>query len=421
MRKKLLFMVVCGLSCGLLLASYFYHSRSGGTVLSSTNELPSPVSAFKVENVTLNEVATHNQQRIQSAYQLFLSQSAPVSAGVTEFELKYVVKRPNKPDVPASAQIFVPLELAEGPNLLMIYGPGTTGLDDRCAPSTENPFNPTLGNYENQMLTYAAQGITVIMPDYLGFDTQHQLQYYFIAEEEAYSMLSAVLAFFETRPEARQNVSIFLAGYSQGGHSAFAAADYAQQLTPELKIAGVVGHGPTTNVENLLHSNPNLAPYVISAYDDFYPQLEPEKIINAQRLASLNSAEKICADEGFGYDSVALSQMYTSDFFQALEAHQVAERFPQEYSLFSSNNAGRSFSKYPVFLAQGTNDPIVTKDDQDGFVSDLCRRAVPVTYYLYEGLHHFFIRQRSFVDTHTWMKQVAQGAHSSECTTQVHT
>jgi predicted esterase len=333
---------------------------------------------------------------------------------IQKFSMQYQVKRQDQTVASASAVVYIPEGDYTAPVPVIVYGAGTTGLANRCAPSNENPLKPTLGNYENQMISQAAQGSVVVMPNYLGFDTAQQLQHYFIAKKEATSLLSSALALFTiydqqpNTPPIQAN-HIFLAGYSQGGHSAFAAADFQEEMTPEIRISGIIGHGPTPNVSHVLRLNPNLAPYITTAYANSYDDFEPEKIINQSYLDSLNEAERICADEGFGYSSVTPTQMYNQDFLT------VNQTFPEEGKRFEENNVGLRFDNIPVFLAQGTIDPIVTLDDQAQFVEELCQKQIPVQFQIYPEQNHFNIRQISFADTQQWIAQIVQGEQPTNC------
>ena len=60
--------------------------------------------------------------------------------------------------------------------------------------------------------------------------------------------------------------AVFTAGYSQGGHAAFAAADLRPSYAPELPLTGMIGYGATTNVERLLREGPYYAPYIVQSY-----------------------------------------------------------------------------------------------------------------------------------------------------------
>lgn len=178
---------------------------------------------------------------------------------------------------------------------------------------------------------------------------------------------------------------------------------------------GVMWHGPTTNVLHTLRANPNLAPYIMSAYQAYYSEFSPNDMLQPNFFDSLSDAERICADEGFGYNSVTANRMYTADFWESLQQGSVVDMFPDSGQLLAQNAVGDTFIDIPVFIAQGVDDTIVTLDDQNTFVDQMCQRGIHVTYYLYEDQQHFFTRQRSFDDTHQWINAVLSGEYPERC------
>ena len=112
---------------------------------------------------------------------------------------------------------------------VLVFGSGTTGIADAGAPSLEQPEVRRLGWYTANMLAYAAQGFIEIFPDYIGFNDPARPQRYFSKAAEGHVMLDAAraassLASAPGTP-VRAAAKVFAAGYSQGGHAAFSAAD----------------------------------------------------------------------------------------------------------------------------------------------------------------------------------------------------
>jgi hypothetical protein len=110
--------------------------------------------------------------------------------------------------------------------------------------------------YHGFMYEYTAQGLIGVLPNYQGFDDEDQPHPYFVSEFQARALLDAARAaynFFDQSPEvtARPMDAVLMAGYSSGGHAVFAAKDIAASYAPELPFKGVIGHGPTTNIETL--------------------------------------------------------------------------------------------------------------------------------------------------------------------------
>jgi pimeloyl-ACP methyl ester carboxylesterase len=326
---------------------------------------------------------------------------------------------------PISAEVYVPRrgegDRAEFP--LIVYGAGTTGLNSRCAPSREDQRNPDLGNYTNQMIAQASQGYIVALPNYEGLDTESRRRSYFNADLEARTLLATAHVLTAESPAGELPLvgdSVFFGGYSQGGHAAFAAADKAEIYTPDLEIAGVFGHGGTTDISDFLQFNPNLAPYFVYAYREFHPDFPAERMMSARWFARLESAADLCVDEAFQFNSTNGAMMYNREFWVALRADDTDEdlrqRFPELYALFTQNDAGQSYTGIPTLILQGLQDPIFTPESAERFVEALCSRNVPVSMIRYPGLDHFNTRQRSFKDTNAWMDAVMAGEFEpNEC------
>ncbi|MGH1358081.1 MAG: alpha/beta hydrolase [Burkholderiaceae bacterium] len=123
---------------------------------------------------------------------------------------------------------------------MVIWGHGTTGIGDSCAPSATND----LAGYAPYLNGLLAQGFAIVAPDYEGLGTPG-LHHYLNLQSEGRSMLFAGLAAANAYPNiALDYVTI---GHSQGGHAALGAAELASEVSA-LKLAGVVALAPASNV-----------------------------------------------------------------------------------------------------------------------------------------------------------------------------
>jgi dienelactone hydrolase len=315
---------------------------------------------------------------------------------------------------PITSLIYVPKGSNKNEKFpLVVYAPGTTGVDDRCAPSREDPRNPRLGNYRNQMIAIASQGFVVAMPNYEGLDNPDRIHYYFNADLESRTLLGTakiLTASNEARQLPIQPNTLFFGGYSQGGHASFAAADNARLYTPEMRVSGIFGHGPTTNIRQFLLSNPNLALYFAYAYQAYYGEKFPaEKILTSRLVQNIGAANNLCVDQAFAYNSTRADRTYNAEFLKALRENTIESSYPEIAETFKKNDAGLDYQSIPTLILQGQSDPIVTLAAQKDFTNKLCQNNVPVFLKQYPGLNHFDTRAVSFNDTNTWIRTVAQG------------
>lgn len=414
----LTFVAIIGIFVAYQIAqrSFLLPGQSSAKVPESVGDKAAPVPVLRVTDSSLsrkNDISTTQIQRsISSAVS---GQGITPKYSLVEYQLNWNVSVEDGSMAPVMAQVFVPVLPAgqEDQKLpILVYGAGTTGLADRCAPSREDLSRGNMGDFRNYMIAEASQGFVVVMPNYEGFDNPNRDQHYFNKDSEARTMLSAGKALNDSAPTALLPTNpdaLFFGGYSQGGHAAFSAADYANLYLPDLKVAGIIGHGPTNIIVDYLLSNPNLAAYFVASYSDYYPAIDPATILTPEWVGYLDRAREICVDEGFGNGSTTVNRVYSPAFALALREKAVGIAFPEINKVFVENNAGTDYTDIPTFIAQGTADTIVTSKNQNIFIDELCARGVPVTLQEYRGGTHFATRQISFKDTNNWMTAISQG------------
>lgn len=322
------------------------------------------------------------------------------------------------------ADLYLPVagtEMAERetPLPMLAYAPGTTGIGDGCAPSQETPLGRAWGGYYTQMLSYAGQGFISVLPDGMSYDDPQRPHEYFVTELEAHTMLDAIRGarnFLADPPEGitEQTVeAIFLAGYSNGGHTAFAAKDFAADYAPELPIQGVISHGATTNVETLMREAPLFTPYLVYAYQFYYGDdvITPEQVFAPRWLPTFaQDVNTKCVDEIFVYYNNDPKTMYNDDFRNLLENEALAAQMPLFKAVLDANYAG-TFGGFdiPAVFFQGTADATVTPLAQQQFARDLCAKEESVTYTALPTVRHVDTRQRSFTATIDWMQTIIEG------------
>ncbi len=358
--------------------------------------------------------------------------SLPARYVVDQHTVRYVTTDEKGARLEIMAQLFVPRLNVPEALPVFVYGAGTTGLGDQCAPSREQPVARTWGDYQAHMLSYAAQGYIAILPDYAGFNDDTRLQRYFVADSEARVLMDAARAVYRTFADgplpgspATPAQAVFYAGYSQGGHAAFAVRDLAPRYAPELPMKGAIGHGGSTDVTALLRDSPYFAPYVLYSLADYYgaQAVDVSKLLAQRWLPSLTAdMTGKCIDQMPAYYGNDPRQLYQPAFQDALFNDRLAQAFPGLKEALDRNNTGLVPSSVPALVMQGATDPIVPARTAEIFVSKLCAASATaggggsVTYISYPGVHHFQARQVGFKDTLAWMQTVMTGgAPRSAC------
>ncbi len=320
---------------------------------------------------------------------------------------------------PVTAQVFVPgLEGAERP--MFVFGPGSTGLVEACAPSWEYVQNGSWDTYGAYTLAYAGQGFVSVMPNYMGFFVEGELQPYFSREAEGRVMLDAARAaeaLLETEGIPLTLSAVFVGGYSQGGHAAFAAADLWRDYAPEVDLRGVVGFGPTTRLADVFREFTYVAPWVVYAYNAFFgDRIDPADILAEPYLSRLpEDAERFCVLGVQDYYPPQPGSLFQPPFAEALLEGTLAEAYPSVAELFRENDAGLAGHSVPAVILQGVDDPVVPLETQNAFVNDLCRAGSRVRYPNYLRTRHE-TRYIGFAEAIGWMEALAAGEEPpSDC------
>ena len=342
-----------------------------------------------------------------------------LAAAVEAYDLVFTTTGLDGSSAQISAQLFVPVYTSSAERPLYVFGSGTTGIGNECAPSVEYSYGDhPLGYYRANLLAFASRGIIGIIPNYLGFDDPDETQPYFNALAEGRVMLDAARAaadFFERNPNPQTvepSGEVFVGGYSQGGHAAFAAADLRPSYAPEVSLTGVIGYGATTNVARLMKEGPYYAPYLVQSYRTTYGAdvFDPAEVLNARWVPTLErDTVSRCVDKAQAYYPFDANLMYTPEFVQALYGDTLAEDFPNIHRVLEENRTGLSGHGLPALMVQGEQDVIVRNPTQELFVRELCEAGSPVQYLNFPGVRHRFTRQVGFEESIAWMEGLARG------------
>lgn len=383
---------------------------------------PSPdiPPSFEISDLSLISIKKVDASQIEAAQVSFTG--ATLSGKLSEvnvYKLKYKIKGKDLSWQPVTANVYVPT--AEGKYPLFVFGSGTTGMADRCAPSLENMAVENLGNYDNHMIAQAAEGYVSVFPDYEGFHSP-AAQSYFIVESEAKVLIGAVKAIMslqESSPELK-NVDmnkVFLSGYSQGGHAALSASKEWQALPSTIKIQGIVQYAGAADVEALFLESPWLASYLVDSYTQYYgEQLEPQLVLQDRWLIPLAKNNQMCVNQAYKFYPHDPATLYNPAFLDAVQTQTWPVNLTAWQKRIQQNVPLTNLPDVPYLSVQGATDPIVTAKAQRKNVEKLCQQGKNVQYRELAGVNHFQVRQRSFVESNAWMKSVLAGEpQKSDC------
>lgn len=383
---------------------------------------PRPSGSIEYTIRTFTKIESINANRISAAQSSFLHgiHSTPITA-LDVYDLQYDIRGHNGSWQPVSAKVYLPTQ--EGRYPLFIFGSGTTGIADKCAPSLENMSVENLGNYHNHMISQAAEGYITVFPNYEGFNNPEFSQAYFISESEAKTLLAAIQSLYELQ-KSTTSLSVidfskvFLSGYSQGGHAALSAAKEWNQLPDTIHLTGIVEYAGAANVRALFVDSPWLASYLVQSFTEYYgSNLQAFQVLQDKWLQKMvANNEQLCVNAAYTF--YPRDTIYTPQFEDAINSDtwpEVLENWRQTIEL------NTPLSKLPAVAhlsIQGASDPIVTAKTQVANIETLCQQDHQVEYKEYPGINHFDIRRAGFEFSNTWMKNVlATGQMARGCDT----
>lgn len=318
-----------------------------------------------------------------------------------------------------TSQLFLPRSQAgtgdadsrggEGPRDLYLFGPGSTGILDVCRPSREHTAGIYWGSYRAHTLAFAGQGMVGLLPDYMGFGDPNRLQPFFHEEAGAHLMLDGVRATRAfLRRAGRSGIDrVFLAGYSQGGHAAFAAADYREQYAPDVAIDGIIGYGPTTDMHALIREFVVVGPVVAYTFRNRYgvDRFDPALMLQERWLERLDhDVTRQCIGGLQSYYPWNPYELYREEFVEPLMAGELGGAFPEIDAILREQSTGLSGHRVPALILQGTDDIVVYPETQTAFVTRLRQAGSEVRYYIYEDERHD-VRQAAHLDVLAWIEE----------------
>jgi acetyl esterase/lipase len=317
-----------------------------------------------------------------------------------------------------TAQLFIPRFPDKAVRPLYIFGSGSTGITAACRVSREHIAGIRWGLYRTHVLAFAAQGMIGMLPDYMGFADPGRLQPFYSAVAEGRLMLDAVRAvrtFLASHPDAGQagidGFRAFLAGFSQGGHAAFAGADLRSSYAPDVQLAGVIGYGPAADVFTLFREFPVDAPMAIYTYQQMYgkERFDAAKILLPEWADTLeDDVTRQCIGGMQAYYPWTPREMFRKEFADALLAGTLEKSYPSINAILRENSTGLTPHHVPALILEGTDDIVVSVKSQTAFAAALRAMGSAVQLSIYKGARHD-TRQAGFAEALQWMRDMTSG------------
>jgi hypothetical protein len=280
-----------------------------------------------------------------------------------------------------------------GPRPLIVYGPGTQGQGDQCAPSRLfnqgihwRPFLDLAFNYEELFVsTMVARGFAVVMTDYQGLGTPG-LHTYVARVPQGNAMLDAARAAKKLpNTSLKPDGPLAFWGYSQGGGAAASAAELASQYAPELKVVGTYAGAPPADLKELFpYADGSVlvgaVGYALNSVITAYPEHADEirATLTPRGEDMLFKVSDQCIAETMAKFMFRHLQPYFNE-----DINQLVNEEPFS-SLFDEQKLGRFKPNAPVMILSNRYDPLVPWTAANQLGRDWCAKGADVQFWTNE-------------------------------------
>lgn len=323
---------------------------------------------------------------------------APFSA--TTYRVLYRSTGLDGRPITVSGLVVIPVgNTPPGGRPIVAWAHPTTGVVPRCAPS-EALFHFQQIQGLRDMLEH---GFIVAATDYPGLGTTGPHPY-LVGVSEARAVLDSVRAARQL-PGADASARFAVWGHSQGGQAALFTGMIAAQYAPELQLAAVAAAAPATDLAALMRADldtsggNNLTAMTLWAWSRIYGA-PLAKVVTPEAVPVIDRLAGECIESVYDlYVRGRTGRLLGDDF---LTVHDLAATEPWS-RLAALNTPGTLPPAIPVFIAQGTRDPIVPPRITRDHVRRLCAAGSRVTLDEMQGVGHGFAAMRSARTAVDWI------------------
>lgn len=283
----------------------------------------------------------------------------------------------------------------QGPRPLIVFGPGTQGQGDQCAPSRQfnqgihwSPYLDIMVNYESGFVnTMVNRGFAVLMTDYEGLGTIGVTHTYVNRLSQGHAMLDAArVARKLPNTSLTPDGPVAFWGYSQGGGAAASAAELAPAYAPELNVVGTYAGAPPANLVELIPYADGSAlvgviGYALNSVMQSYPEAEPKirALLTPRGMDFVDKTKDQCVGESV-----------TKFMFRHLQPyfnHPIPELLtdPQFRGIFDLQKLGTLKPNAPVLLNGNRYDPLVPFAPVVQLGRDWCGKGSDIELRVNEG------------------------------------
>ncbi|HKT04080.1 MAG TPA: lipase family protein [Rugosimonospora sp.] len=279
-----------------------------------------------------------------------------------------------------------------GPRPLVVVAPGTMGQGDQCSasfglehPVVVTPNTISVGYEILAMYRLLANGIGVVVTDYVGLGTTDRLHTYVNRVDEGHAVLDAARAARALPGTSLTPGSLIgLYGYSQGGGATAAAAELQPSYAPDVPLAGAYVGAPPADLAAVTRAIDGSAlagalGWAVNGFVQADPALRPilNGYLNAAGQAALTDLSTMCVGDAiltYGY------QHSTAWTTTGQSISDIVATVPVAQAVFAKQRIGTLKPTGPVRVATGVNDNLVPHAQARTLAVDWCGLGGNVTY-----------------------------------------
>ena len=299
---------------------------------------------------------------------------------------------------------------------LVSYQTAYNGVADTCRPSYalqegNSAANSVVSVQSAVMLSYLAQGYTVVTSDFQG-----PTDAYGAGREEGYATLDGIRA-AQRVLAAGPETPTALGGYSGGSIATLWAAQQAPAYAPELNLVAASGGGVPAHFANTLRriesgtgwtgAIPAVGMGLARAY-----RLDLSRLLNDRGKEIMRETEKGCIVNA-AWPGLKLADMLKPEY-------RDWQQVPELALIMNDSIMGRGGTpSTPVFLGVGNqgdgSDGVMIADDVQQLAHDYCSRGVPAQFRVYDRLDHTTAFPAFAADEAVFFQRAFAGLAPDEC------
>lgn len=359
---------------------------------------------------TFYDVATLDPETVAAAEPGAVLRSEPVEptgplAGANGWRVLYRSTTADGAPAVVSGMVLVPAGPAppEG-RPVAAWAHGTTGIADRCAPSTTgNLFYDDYGAQARRLLD---QGFVVTATDYHGLGTPGVHSYH-VSDELALATVDSVAAAHDLEEAGPLATAWTVVGHSEGGLAALAADQAAGDARPDLDYLGAVVAAPSARlgaVAEVIFEVPEGRGYgalLLEAAAELDPSLDPAVALRPVAAAREPLLTHGCWEEAVpGFADLDATEMLTGP--------EVVARLSEVLEECCRSDSAAAIG--PLLVVHGEADEALPPALSDQLAAELCRAGVAVESRTYPGASHDGVLAAAADDAARWLTGRRSGA-----------